>query len=333
MKLYRAFTTQQEIDAAYDVEASVPDFQRYAEFFTNESARARADLKCVLDVRFGPTLAEYMDIFPAKEPGAPLLIFIHGGYWRMLSAKEFSFVARGPVARGCTVAVTNYALCPHVTISEITRQTRAAIAFLTQEAERFNADPERIVVSGHSAGGQQSVMAALTDWPGEYGLGADTVKGAVPISGLFDLSPFPFSWLAPALRLDHPTIVEQSPLFHIPPVAPPLVVAVGGAETDEFLRQSADFLSAWQEAGLRGRSLIEPGLNHFTAIEGFMHAESTLTDTVMAFIGEQAPPRSAPVARDVPAEQTPGPRSTEPARKHFPTHGAMKQRLSFERQR
>src|SRR5262245_25605646 len=156
----------------------------YREWFVNGSAAARADLDCTLDVRFGPTLDETLDIFPARRPGSPVLVFVHGGYWRILSSKEFSLVARGPVAHDVTVVVTNYSLCPKVSIAEITRQSRAAIAWLSREARSFNGDPERIFVCGHSAGGQQVGMVVATDWPGEHGLPQDSIKAGIPISGL-----------------------------------------------------------------------------------------------------------------------------------------------------
>jgi len=336
--LYRNFSTQEEIDREYNVEAAAPDFAAVARFFIDGSAQARADLDGALDQRFGPTLAEYVDIFPAASPGAPVLVFIHGGYWRLLSAKEFSLVARGPVARGCTVVVTNYALCPEVSIEEITRQSRAAIAWVHRNIARFNGDPERIVVAGHSAGGHQVARLAQTDWPGAYGLPRDIVKGGIPISGLFDLRPFPYSWLAPKLRLDQHTVISESPVFDLPKAAPPMLFTVGGDESREFVRQSREFLEVWRAAGLDGRWLDQPGRDHFTAIEGYCHAASTLTDATMDFIAEVAPAirgatageggrserRAEAVAESVRADHgTP----------RFRTYGAEPPRLAFERER
>lgn len=321
MKLYRDFTSQEEIDREYNVDASVPDFPRYVAFFVGESERARRDLPHVADVRYGPTRDEVMDVFPAARPGAPLLVFIHGGYWRILSAKEFSLVARGLVARGVTVAVTNYSLCPKVPLSEITRQSRAAIAFLQREAARFNADPERIVVAGHSAGGQQVGMLLATDWPGEYDLPATVLKGGIAISGLFDLGPFPYSWLQPKLQLDHRMVAQESPLFHIPRRAPPLMVTLGGDESAEFHRQSATYLEAWRAAGLEGEHLAQPGKNHFTAIDGYLDPDSLLTESTLRFI-ERTTTRGT--ARTEPAAD---------AAPRFPTFGAGHRPLSFEQAR
>jgi arylformamidase len=153
MMLYRQFATQEEIDKEYDVEKSVSDFQRYAEFNINESKKARDELECLLDVPFGSTVEETLDIFPAQDPDAPILVFIHGGYWHSNSSEEFSWVARGPVALGFTVVITNYALCPKITLPEITRQSRAAIAWVQCSSKTFSGSRRRIYVAGHSAGG------------------------------------------------------------------------------------------------------------------------------------------------------------------------------------
>jgi arylformamidase len=284
MKLYRDFTSQEEIDREYNVEAMVPDLQPYVELFVGESEKARRELECVLDVRFGPTVDETVDVFPAKQPGAPILVFIHGGYWRMLSSKEFNLVARGLSAHGVTVVVTNYSLCPKVTIAEITRQSRAVIAWVSREARSFNGDPDRIFVCGHSAGGQQVGMLVTTDWQGEYGLPNDIIKGGIPISGVFNLHPLRYSWLQPKLLLTHEIILQQSPCFHIPSSGPPLLITLGEEESAEFHRQSTDYLAAWRANELRGELLVQSGKNHFTAIEGLAEANSPLCQALIDFM-------------------------------------------------
>ena len=217
-KLYRDFTTRAQIDAEYDVEQSVPDFMHYARQYTDGSAAARRTLEARLGLRYGPTLDEYLDVFPASRRYAPILVFLHGGYWRILSARNFSFVASGPVAAGVTVAVVNYSLCPAVTLDEIVRQTRSAIVWLWRHAREHNADPENIHVCGHSAGGQLTAMAALTEWKRDYGLPRTVVKSGIPISGLFDLEPLRHSFLQEDLRLDDGLVARNSPQFHVRPV-------------------------------------------------------------------------------------------------------------------
>ena len=284
MKLYRNFTSQEEIDLEYKLALTVPDIEHWIEWYTQESVTARRKLNCSLDVRFGPTVDETVDIFPAKEQGAPLLVFIHGGYWFRCNSKDYSFVANGLVSRGITVAVTNYSLCPKVTISEITRQSRAVISWLHREGPNFNADPSRIFVAGHSAGGNQVGMLSSTDWLGEYGLPNDVIKGGIPISGVFDLRPLCYSYLQPRLLLTHEVILRQSPYLNIPRSGPPLLITFGDEETTEFHRQSTEYLQAWRANGLRGELLVQEGKHHFSAIEGLNDANSTLCQTIIDFM-------------------------------------------------
>lgn len=281
MALYRHFSTQTELDAEYDVGRSVADFTEVIEFCESTSARAREELRCALDVSYGPTRAEQLDIFRAEASEAPILIFLHGGYWHTSSSKQHSFVALGPVSAGVTTLVVNYALCPHVTIDEIVRQCRAAVAWAYRNAASFGGDPDRISVAGHSAGGHLATMALLTDWATDYGLPADVLKGGCAVSGLFDLAPLPFTFVQPSLQLTWGQVLRNSPLLHLPDVAAPLLVSYGGQESGEFRRQSDAFLAAWRSKGLDGAFLPQPDKHHFNAINGFTDATSPLCRAVL----------------------------------------------------
>ena len=283
--LYRDFETTEAIDAEYDMGIVVGDVAPHFAFYIEQSERARAELDALLDVPFGPTVEETLDIFPAASPDAPIVVFIHGGYWRRLSSKEFSYVARGLVTRGITAVVTNYALCPKVTIPEITRQSRAAVAFVRNTAIAFNGDRERIFVAGHSAGGHLSARTLCTRWADDYGLPADVVKGAFGISGLYDLRPIRYASIQCAVQLDEDVIQKESPLFHIPDSAPPFVALVGGDESREFRRQSRTFIDAWCGAGLHGEYVEADGKNHFTVIDDFNDPDSALVDRLVSFTG------------------------------------------------
>ena len=280
--MYGGFATQEELDREYDAERSVPDFGICVTHFLDNSAAARASLAHQTDVPYGPTKAECANVFPAATPGSPILVFIHGGYWKALTAHVFDMVAPGPVAAGYAVVNVTYALCPAVTITEIVRQVRAAIAWTYRHAASFNGDPDRIYVAGHSAGGHLTGMAVLTDWEEDYGLPDTLVKGGIPISGLFDLRPFPASFLQPKLRLSAEEVERNSPLFHVRAVPAPLVVAWGAAESRSFEKQSLDFLSAWQAAGNAGEALPIEGADHFMVLDGFMTADGLMTRTLEA---------------------------------------------------
>ena len=266
MKLYRDFTSQDELDREYNAGAAVPDSAARTASWTERSARAREALAARLGVPYGPTRAEYLDVFPASE-GAPVHVFVHGGYWRRFSARDFSFVAGPLVTAGTATVVVNYALCPAVTIGEIVRQVRAAVAWTWANAASFGGARDDLTVSGHSAGGHLAAMALCTDWPGDYDLPADAIKAGLGISGLYDLAPFPYTWLQPSLQLTWGEVRRYSPIDAVPGTAPPFTAAVGGAESAEFHRQARDFLARWHEHGLPGSLSEVEGCDHFTVLD------------------------------------------------------------------
>jgi len=283
-KLYRNFTSQEEIDLEYNMALTVPDIDNRLRNYAEKSKIVRKKFSCVLDVKYGPTIDETVDIFPAKKTGAPLLVFIHGGYWVRCSSKDFSYLAAGLVNHGISVAVGNYSHCPEVSISEITRQNRALVAWLHQEGNNFGIDPSNIIVAGHSAGGQQVGMLVNTDWQGLYGLPSDIIKGGIPISGIFDLSPLFYSYIQPKLQLTYQLIANQSPQLHISKSKIPLLVSVGEKETSEFYRQTIDFFQAWRGKGNPGKRWVEKGKNHFSIIENLYDPNSSFCQTIVDFV-------------------------------------------------
>ncbi len=283
--LYRNSATQEELDAQYNLRALIPEAAtQYEDFCARESVKLRDELDHLLDVPFGPTLAEHVDVYPAPEPpagGSPVLVYVHGGFWVLRTSKEFGFVSRGPASRGVATVVTNYALAPAVTIGEMVRQTRAAVAWAYRNAASFGGDPERLHVAGHSAGGHLVAMLLMTDWESEYGLPKDTVKSVTAISGLYDLSPFPYTFLQPKLGLTADEVLQYSPILHVPDEAPPLLLPYGAKETDGFRQQSEDFHSAWKAKGLDGTLLPISGKNHFDILYGFLDAKSPLLASIL----------------------------------------------------
>ena len=282
--LYRDFATQEELDAQYDLSRSVPDVEVYSEFYMRESEALRAEREHRMGLRFGPTLAEYVDVYPAGE-NAPILVYVHGGYWARRTAEEFGFVARGPGDRGVATVVTNYALCPAVTMDEIVRQTRAAVAWTYNNARSFGGDPDRIHLAGHSAGAHLVAMSLTTDWEGEYGLPRGFIGSATVVSGIFDLAPLPYTFLQPKLQLTWDAVLRNSPALHLPATAPPLLATYGSLEPPELVRQTEDFASAWREHGLGAESAVLEGKNHYDVVDGFLDPESLLLSRILERVG------------------------------------------------
>jgi arylformamidase len=272
--LYRNFFTQAEFDAQYNPSLALPDPAAPGKHFVASAERARAALPGTLNVSYGPTLEETLDIFPAEQANAPVFVFIHGGYWRALSSKEFSGVALGLHALGITTVVINYALCPRVSIDEIVRQTRAALAWTLRNIAQYGGDPTRVAIGGHSAGGHLTAMALQTAWADDYGLAQDPFVAAIPFSGLFDIEPLRYSYLQPQIQLDEGIIRRNSPAFSVRPCKTPLWITWGGAESTEFARQSEIYHQAWQAAGNASELRAIPGANHFTVIGGLEDAQS-----------------------------------------------------------
>lgn len=277
MPLYREFTTQDEIDREYSPRLALGDARTDAYFrhYAAESERVRAKLRHEDAVAFGPTAPEHVDIYPAAAANPPVHVFIHGGYWRAFSSKDFAFVAEGLNARGVAVVLVNYALCPEVRIGAIVHQCRAALAWIWKNAGRFGADPNRLSVSGHSAGGHLTAMLLATDWT-QWGLPSDAVKAALPISGLYDLAPFPYSFLQPVLQLDDAQIRAESPLRNPVRASCPVLVAVGGAESGEFHRQAEEYVAHLRRAGITVEYADLGRRDHFNVLDDLAASEGPL---------------------------------------------------------
>ncbi len=277
--------SQAQLDAQYDNRARVPEALDHIARWTDMSAATRAHRPAHLDVAFGPDPAETLDVFPAAAPGAPLHLFFHGGYWKMLGKNDFAFLADGFVPSGVCLAVVNYGLCPAVTMTELVRQCRAATEFCHHHAGDWGADGSRLTVSGHSAGGNLVTLMLATHWPSwAPGLATDLVKGGIALSGLYDLEPIRLSYLNRELGLDLDEAAALSPIHQIPAAAGPLVLAVGADESPEFQRQQADFARAWRAGGLEAQVVDMAGRNHFTILDAFADGASPLHLTALELI-------------------------------------------------
>lgn len=275
--LYRDFQNQAQIDAQYNPSLALPDPAAPGKHFVETALHARSTLPCTLNVQYGPTLEETLDIFPAAAPNgakAPVFIFIHGGYWRALSSKEFSGIALGLQPLGITSVVVNYALAPRVSIDEITRQCRAAAAWTLRNIQNFGGDPSRVAIGGHSAGGHLTAMCLQTEWAHDYGLPQDPFAAALLFSGLYDIEPLRYSYLQPQIQLDDGIVRRNSPAFMARACTTPAWITWGGDESTEFARQAQIFDAAWRAAGNHSELRSIAGADHFTVIGGLQDSAS-----------------------------------------------------------
>ena len=254
------------LDAQYNNRARIPEHRDILREWDERSHHARASLACTLDLAYGPLASERLDVFAPRAPGAPVLVYVHGGYWRALDKRDQSFVAPPFVAAGAMVVVTNYALCPAASIEEIVRQQRAALAWTWRHAAEHGGDPARIVVAGHSAGGHLAAMMLATDWRAVApDLPADLVQGALSLSGVFELEPLRHApFLAPDLQLDAVAAARLSPIA-LPAPKRPLFALVGGDESEEFVRQNALIRSTWGADAVPVCESV-PGRHHMSVL-------------------------------------------------------------------
>jgi arylformamidase len=228
-----------------------------------------------LNLRYGSTPRQIIDLFRADAGNdAPLVVFIHGGFWRSLDPSHFSEAAKGLNGRGIDVALAGYDLTPQVTIGAIVEQMRQACLYLWGH---FN---KRLLVFGHSAGGHLAAALFATDWT-KFGAPADLIPAATGISGVYELPPLIHTPMNEDFRLTEAEAVRQSPLFWNPPAGRPFDVIVGAKETNEFLRQSRTLAEAWGKAGVITRLEEPAGENHFTVIEPLANPKSPMVDRLV----------------------------------------------------
>ena len=254
--------------------ARAPTYARYAA--ASEGIR---DTLTWREVSYGEHARERFEWYPAGQ-GAPVLVFIHGGYWRALDKELFSCIARPFVASGIAVANVEYPLAPEYTLTQITASALSALSAVVREGERDGANVARLLVSGHSAGGHLAAIALAANWK-DHGLPGWRPLAGMPISGLFELEPLRYVELNNTLSMTPEESRALSPALQPVHFVPATVVAVGAGETHGFRQQSERYATQLRRGGRTTRYLEIPDANHFTVLDalaepsGVLFAEAT----------------------------------------------------------
>jgi len=243
--------TRKALDAAYNNMAAVPDSADRLADWIGRSAALRVRMSTELDLAYGPGERNRIDLFRCGMPNAPLLVFIHGGWWQRNSKEVFSCMAEGPLATGMDVAMVGYTLAPQARLTGIAAEITAALDWLAAN-ERAGS----CVLSGWSAGGHLTALAMAHPF----------VAAGLSISGVFDLEPIRHSYINDKLGLDAEEARDLSPV-NLPPVAKPMAIAYGDGELPELQRQSSDY--ARQRALRVAQTIVLPlsGHDHFSILE------------------------------------------------------------------
>jgi len=277
-RVYRDYD-QQALDLQYDNQKRVPDFEDHVAWYKAESERTRATVPARLGIAYGPSDDEFLDFYLPESPGAamPVQVFFHGGYWRAFGSADFAFVAKPVVAAGGISVVVNYALMPGVSMGERLRQCAASLDWVSDSIAAHGGDPNRIYISGHSAGGHIVAMM-LSRRPNHTA----AIAGAVSVSGLYDLEPIRLCYLNAELHLAPEDVAPNSPMQHTPKrVDGPVFITLGADESEEYHRNASDYRAALADAGIDATLHPIAGRNHMTVARDMGLPDSELTKTLL----------------------------------------------------
>lgn len=258
----------------YNTRVGVENVPAIFEQWQHDSERARQALTCHIGVPYGDATRETIDLFPASD-ATRWIVFVHGGYWRVMTSGHFSYLAAPLVQAGWNVAMIEYDLCPNVTMYTLTEQCRRGLAWLTQNADQYSSGCDEIIITGHSAGGHLTGMLFATEWA-PYGVDASIISGGIAISGLFDLDPIAATPMNEDLRLDTRSVADLSPARLVPTVEAPLVLTVGERESSEFHRQNHILKGAPGWADITTEPVVMQGRHHFDILDDLMNLDSPM---------------------------------------------------------
>jgi arylformamidase len=273
-----------ERERQYSPSSCVAAIETFLDAYVARSRDAETRFRCQKNLLWGEQADETFDYFPAASAGAPLLVFIHGGYWQEHSKDESLFAAPDCLANGIAFAAIDYTLAPRATLGAIVQQCRRAIASLHRQAATLGFDARRIYVAGSSAGAHLAAMLLVAGSRAGYGLADDVVAGSVLLSGIYDIEPLTGTYIDAALHLTAEDAATLSPLRLKLGRAVKTIVAWGENETDEFKRQSRAFAAALVRSGFPVSAFEVAGANHFDIVFGLADRDSVLGKATIEMI-------------------------------------------------
>lgn len=243
-----------------------------------QSAVARTRLPGILDVSYGDSAGQKLDIFAARSEAAPVFVFIHGGYFRALDKRQYHFIVPRMTQAGFTSVLVNYDLAPRVRVPEIVQQVSKAFGWIAGNIGQWNGDPARMVLCGHSVGAFLAAKILEQERPGTNGV---AIEKTLLLSGLFDLGPMKKSYLNQDLNLTEADVSTLSPINGAVRQKTRILIAVGGNETDEFIRQSTQFAHKLGDDGVPNDRLVLSGQNHYTMARLLAREHNPISDWLL----------------------------------------------------
>jgi arylformamidase len=276
MSVYRDMD-QAELDRQYNARLHAPTAPQTIARYTAMSAAVLARLRSVRDLSYGEAADEKLDlVLPAQPNAAPVLLFVHGGQWQFQTKDDSLFAAPPFVGRGIIFAATSFGAVSDVPLETLVERNRRALAWLIRNVSRYGGDPERIVIVGHSSGAHLAGMVVVTE--------TARLRGAVLVSGLYDLEPVRLSFRNEVLKLDVARAASLSPIRNLPSRGCAAVVATAAGDSAEFIRQASEFSNAWGNQVGPATRLHVTGHDHFTLIETLADSASPLGEATLGLL-------------------------------------------------
>jgi arylformamidase len=274
---------QEELDDAYTQPLWAPNQVELDKRNAQKSAQAIARLGPPRRLAYGPTEAEKLDLFLTKKPNAPINVFIHGGAWRFGTAGAEAYQSEMFVDAGAHFVALDFnnVIETKGDLMVMADQVRRGAAWVYRNAKSFGGDPNQLYVSGHSSGAHLAAVVLTTEWPRQFGLPMDTVKGALVASGMYELRSVSLSARSSYVNFTPQVIEALSPQRHLDALTAPVVIAHGTLETPEFQRQNREFATAVKAAGKMAELIVLNGYNHFEVAESLGNPYGVLGRSVL----------------------------------------------------